>query len=51
MLLRREWSGMKTRGLGEKLHRDLSLMSRLYRRYAEKRGTKIEEAPIYVLKR
>ena len=51
MLLGREWSGMKTREMGEKLNRDPSVMSTLYRRYAEKRGTKIEEAPIYVLKR
>ena len=50
MFLGREWSGMRTRELGEKLHRDPSVMSRLYRRYAEKRDMKIEERLSSVLK-
>ena len=41
---------MRTRELGEKLHRDPSVMSRLYRRYAEKRDMKIEERLSSVLK-
>ena len=51
MFLGREWSGMRTKELGEKLHRDPSVISRLYRRYAEKPDTKIEETLVYVLKR
>ena len=50
MFLGREWSGMRTKKLGEKLHRDPSVISRLYRRYAEKRDTKIEERLARVLK-
>ena len=50
VLLGREWSGMRTKELEEKFHRDPSVMNRLYRRYAEKRDTRIEETPIYVLK-
>jgi len=51
VFLGREWSGMRTKELGEKLHRDPSVISRLYRRYAEKPDTKIEETLVYVLKR
>ena len=50
MFLGREWSGMRTKELGEQLHRDPSVISRLYRRYAERRDMKIEERLARVLK-
>jgi len=50
VLLGREWSGMRTKELEEKFHRDPSVISRLYRRYAERRDTRIEERLSSVLK-
>ena len=50
VFLGREWSGMRTKELGEKFHRDPSVISRLYRRYAERRDMKIEERLARVLK-
>jgi len=50
VFLGREWSGMRTKELGEQLHRDPSVISRLYRRYAERRDMKIEERLARVLK-
>ena len=50
VFLGREWGGMKTKELGEKLHRDPSVISRLYRRYAEKRDMKIEDKLVRALK-
>lgn len=49
--LGREWSGIKAKELAERLHRDPSVISRLYRRYAEGRDLKIEERLARVLKR
>ena len=50
VFLGREWSGMKTKELAEKLQRDPSAISRLYRRYAEKRDMKIEDKLVRALK-
>ena len=50
VFLGREWSGMRTKELEEKFHRDPSVISRLYRRYAERRDTRIEERLSSVLK-
>src|SRR3989304_6632935 len=50
VFLGREWSGMRTRELEEKFHRDPSVISRLYRRYTERRDMKIEERRFRVLK-
>jgi len=41
---------MRTKELEEKFHRDPSVISRLYRRYAERRDTRIEERLSSVLK-
>jgi len=41
--LGREWSGMKTNELARLLHCDPSMISRIYRRYAEKRDQEKEE--------
>lgn len=40
--LAREWGGMSVKELGRRLHRDPSIISRLYAAYAAKRDEKAE---------
>jgi ribosome-binding protein aMBF1 (putative translation factor) len=41
--LAREWSGISTKELGRRLHRDASMISRLYGRYQGHRDKQTEE--------
>jgi hypothetical protein len=41
--LAREWSGKRVKELGEELHRDPSIVSRLYASYAESRDQQVED--------
>jgi hypothetical protein len=41
--LAREWSGKRVKELGEELHRDPSIVSRLYASDAESRDRQVED--------
>jgi hypothetical protein len=41
--LAREWSGKRMKELGKALHRDPSIVSRLYASYAESRDQQVED--------
>ena len=43
MYLAREWSGKRVEELGKEVHRDPSIVSRLYASYAESRAQQVED--------